>query len=108
MTPTTMAPPRLRPEHARDLAAADAKVHRAKRAFEKAKADRQELINRHRARLPLGEWIRAAGKVIRLTRPTSGRSFSLTGYLEHHTLTPEMEPFVGEGREYDRLDVKDA
>jgi hypothetical protein len=97
----------LRAEDARALLNAELNWKRAKMALEAAESQRTKVRDRCRPRLEVGAQT-VGGVKITITPTTTGQSFSLKGYLERHKLTKTMEPFVGEGREYDRWTVKAA
>jgi hypothetical protein len=98
--------PSLHPQQAIKLARAHFAYRDAKRALERAKAARAELLGQYKDRLPLKQWIAVAGNRFRYSRRSTGKRFSLADYLgAGHNVTKEMEPFISEGS-YDHLDVE--
>lgn len=104
MSATAIRKPRA--NEVRDLVAAQARYDKCKRATEKAKKDRDELLNRIVPKVEIGEWFTAAGWVIRITMQRGGDRFRLSDFLSKHKLTKQMEPFVSEGGESPRLWIK--
>lgn len=91
---------------AAELVAAEARYQRTKRAHEKAKTKRREMIDQVIPKVVLGEWVKVRDWLIRITMQPSGDSFSLSEYLKHHPLTPEMAPYVTESTDSPRLWIK--
>lgn len=96
----------LHPQQAIKLARAQLAYKDTKRAHERAKAERNELLQQYKDRLPLKEWITVAGYRFRRSIRSTGERFSLKAYREAgHKVTKAMEPHVSEGS-YDHLDVE--
>jgi hypothetical protein len=96
----------LHPQQAIKLARAQLAYVEKKRALERIKAERDELLEKYRDRLPLKEWVTVAGHRFRRSVRSTGKRFSLSGYLgAGNKLTKAMEPFVSEGS-YDHLEVE--
>lgn len=109
MATATKTPPRpLTAAQARSYADADRAVGQAKKALEDAKDARTELLERLRDRLPAGEFVEAGGVKLKRSVKSTGRKFSLAGYLaKHKTVTKEMRPFVGKPSTYEVVSVKE-
>ena len=91
------------------LIAAQARYSKRKAEAEKAKGERDKLLDALAAKLPIGEWVEFARWAIRVTKQNSGDSFSLAKYVEAgNKVTPEMQEFVSEGTDYPRLWVRPA
>ncbi len=99
-------PPALHPQQARAIAAAEGGVSLAQRALRKAKKLREEVRARYRPRVPKGELITVGGYEITRSDKSTGPSFSIAGYLEHHELTPEMRPYYKPPSTYEDWQVR--
>jgi hypothetical protein len=76
---------------------AEVAYHEAKVELERRKEERAEVRARYADRLPLGDWVTVAGYKFKRISKSTGKRFSLSGYLGKHKLTREMKPFVSEG-----------
>lgn len=93
---------------ARKLLAAEQRCQEARGALEAAEREREKCRDRCRPLLAPGK-LTLAGDVELMVAPAcSPRTFRLAEYLRRHKLTKAMQPFVGEGTEYDRWTVKPA
>lgn len=99
--------PKLAARQARTIIDAEARCTDAKRELEAAKLHRKEIRERYADRLPLGEWVKAAGYWLKRSTKKTGSRFALGEYLKGHKLTKAMEPFVSNS-EYEDWQVKKA
>jgi len=98
---------KLHPRQATKLAHAHLEHLAAKRAAERAKEKRDELLKEYTDRLPVGEWLELAGFRLRRRTVPTGEGFSLKGYREAgHKVTAAMRKFISSPSTYDQLDVE--
>jgi hypothetical protein len=84
----------LSAEQARRYLAADKEVADARAVLKEAERKRDELRERYRPRLSLGEPVRAGGVEIVVKAVAKAASFRLMPYLHAgNEVTKEMEPF---------------
>jgi hypothetical protein len=87
-------PPKLTAKNAREHAAADAKVTKAKKALDDAVRERDKLRDRDRKKLPAGEEIVVGGVLLKRTTYTYD-TFSLKDFkTAGHKVTAQMRKFV--------------
>ena len=99
--------PKLTARMARALAAADADVRRLEDQLRAAQERRDVLRARYRPRITTGAAVRAGGLRILVTKGSSGRRFSLKGYLAAgNKITAEMRPHVSQPTYYDLWSIK--
>ena len=91
----------LTSQQARAIAQAEQAVADAKVELQRATEKRDEVRDRSRDRLPLGEELDVGGIRIKRIKKRAGRRFSLVKYLQKHKLTKAMEPFVTEAEPYE-------
>ena len=93
---------------AKKLLKAEERYKEAKGALEEAERERDKARERCRPLLlsKAGEANIAGAISITVTPCVSAKSFRLAEYLRRYKVTKTMEPFVGEGKPYDRWTVK--
>jgi hypothetical protein len=104
---TTATEPRLRPQQARIIAAAERAHDEAKRALADRRRERDEIRSRYKDLIPLGELLEVGGIRIKRILKTSGQHFRLKAFLGRHKLTKAMAPFVSDPTEYEDWQVQE-
>jgi phytoene/squalene synthetase len=98
----------LHPSQAKAIAEAEKAVSEASTALEAAKRERDEVRDRYRDQLPLGEVVEVAGLRLKRREQRGRQYFDLSGFEEKHPLTKAMLRFVKRGRSFEVWDVKPA
>lgn len=96
----------LNPQQAKKLARVQLAYVAAKRAADRAKQARDEVLEEYRDRLPAGEWLQLAGYRIRRAVKSTGSRFSLRAYQDAgNKVTAAMSKFITRS-EYEELTVE--
>lgn len=96
----------LNSQQAKKLARVQLAYVAAKRAAQRAKTERDQVLDSYRDRLPAGEWLELAGYRIRLSVKSTGERFSLKAYKDAgNKVTAAMARFIGSS-EYEELTVE--
>lgn len=92
---------------AAELVEAHVDYLRARAALDAAEANSKALRKKHRARVPYGSQVDVAGYRFRRSARSTGRRFSLGGYLKTgKKITADMRPFVSPASTWDLWEIE--